>query len=473
MARKLIEQIPLDEAVAIAHNILLPEGLNSLQEEILRQSWSGETYEGMAESSGYSIQHVRDVGYKLWKSLSVAMGEKITKNNVQSALGKQWREKNSPGAIASLSKTIAPVAMEEKEEKQEKHRHIIDAPERSLKLPQGPVSLDSPFYVERSPMEELCYSEILKPGALVRLRAPRRMGKTSLMARILNYAATGGYLTVRLNFSQAEGAVMANLDKFLRWFCANVCRQLRLEPKLDDYWDEDLGSKVSCTTYFQAYLLPEIDKPLVLALDEVDRLFEFPEVARDFLPLLRFWHEEVNNIEVWEQLRLVVVHSTEIYIPLKLHQSPFNVGLPVKLPEFTMEQVLDLADRHQLDFTAEEKGDFVSRLMGMVGGHPYLVRLAFYYLKSGEVGGDRLLEEAPTQTGIYSDYLRRHLGNLMSEPQLTNALKEVVNTAESVRLESIICYKLDSMGLVKVNGDDVTPSCELYRLYFREQLGNV
>ena len=87
MARKLIEQIPLDEAVAIARNILLPEGLNSLQEEILRKSWSGETYEAIAEASGYSIQHVRDVGYKLWKSLSQVLGEKITKNNVQSALG--------------------------------------------------------------------------------------------------------------------------------------------------------------------------------------------------------------------------------------------------------------------------------------------------------------------------------------------------------------------------------------------------
>lgn len=472
MTRKLIAQIPLDEAVAIAQRKLLPEGLNSLQEEILRKSWSGETYEAIAESSGYSIQHVRDVGYKLWKSLSVAMAEKITKNNVQSALGKLWRE-NSSNQVASESKTIAQQKIEETQEKSESPCHpVINAGARSLKLPQGPVSLDSPFYVERSPIEELCYSEILKPGALVRLRAPRKMGKTSLMARILDYAASRGYLTVRLNFSQAEAPVMGNLDKFLRWFCANVCRQLRLESKLNDYWDEDLGSKVSCTTYFQAYLLPEIDKPLVLALDEVDRLFEFPEVARDFLPLLRFWHEEVNNIDIWEQLRLVVVHSTEIYIPLKLHQSPFNVGLPVKLPEFTAEQVLDLADRHQLDLTGEEKVDFVSRLMAMVGGHPYLVRLAFYHLQCGEVRGDRLLQEAPTQTGIYSHHLRRHLGNLISEPQLANALKEVVNTEKSVRLESIICYKLDSMGLVKVNGDDVIPSCELYRLYFREQLGN-
>jgi len=67
------------------------------------------------------------------------------------------------------------------------------------------------------------------------------------------------------------------------------------------------------------------------------------------------------------KLRLIVLHSTEIYIPLKLTESPFNVGLPLQLPYFTEEQILALAQRHGLDWTDSPDAE---RLMAMVGGHP-------------------------------------------------------------------------------------------------------
>ena len=54
---------------------------------------------------------------------------------------------------------------------------------------------------------------------------------------------------------------------------------------------------------------------------------------------------------------------------------------------------------------------------------------------------------------------------------MASALKRVVTTPASVQLEAITAYKLESMGLVKLEGNQATPSCELYRLYFREQLG--
>lgn len=41
---------------------------------------------------------------------------------------------------------------------------------------------------------------------------------------------------------------------------------------------------------------------------------------------------------------------------------------------------------------------------------------------------------------------------------------------KAVQLEVIPAYKLDSMGLVSLCGDLATPSCDLYRLYFRKHL---
>jgi len=330
-----------------------------------------------------------------------------------------------------------------------------------------PVSFDSPFYVERPPIEFDCYNEIEEPGALIRIKALRQMGKTSLTNRILAHARSQNYRTVRLNLRQAERTVLSNLDKFLRWFCANVSYQLQLEPMLDRYWDETLmGSMISCTTYFQAYLLEQIDSPLVLSLDEVEWIFEYPDIAQDFFPLLRNWYEEANNLEIWQRLRLVVVHSTEVYIPLKINQSPFNVGLSVELPEFSLKQLVDLARRHGLDWTERQ----VQPLMAMLGGHPFLVRLALYRISCQDITLEQLLKTAPTESGIFIDHLRRHLVSLQQNPQLAMTFKKVVTEDASVQVEPMQMYQLQRMGLVQLDGNEVMPRCNLYREYFRDRL---
>lgn len=59
-----------------------------------------------------------------------------------------------------------------------------------------------------------------------------------------------------------------------------------------------------------------MDAPVVLALDEVNQLFDYPKLARDVLLLLRSWYEETRDISVWQKLRFVLVCSTEAYIAL-------------------------------------------------------------------------------------------------------------------------------------------------------------
>jgi DNA-binding Xre family transcriptional regulator len=330
----------------------------------------------------------------------------------------------------------------------------------SPRYPNGAVPLGSRFYLERQPIEAQVKREIGKPGALVRIRAPNEMGKTSLLLRILHSAKQQGYSTVSLNLEQVDQAILGDLNQFLRWLCANIARQLQLKPLLDDYWDEDLGSKISCTAYFQEYLLAQIDTCLILALDEVNQIFEHPQVARDFLPLLRSWYEEAKTLAIWQKLRLIVVHSTEIYVPLQLNQSPFNVGLPIQLNHFRLEEVQQLARCYGLDWS---DGVEARQLMTLVGGHPALVHAAIYHLSSGELTLAQLIETAPTSTGIYHHHLQRHWVTLTEQPELASALNRVMSATEAVELAPILAHKLNSLGLITRSGDRSIPSCELYR----------
>lgn len=334
---------------------------------------------------------------------------------------------------------------------------------------KGQVPLNSPFYIERFPLEEVCYETILQPGALIRIKAPKQMGKTSLMARILQEARTQDLKTVTLSFQLADTTVFTDLTRFLQWFCAIVTRSLGLPNQLAEYWDDIFGSNYNCTDYFENYLLAEISSPLVLALDEVDVVFNYPEIATDFFGLLRAWYEKAKygdaGSPVWQKLRLLVVHSTEVYIPLNINQSPFNVGLSVELPEFTREQVQDLTTRYELDWTAEQ----VERLMALIGGKPYLVQVALHHISGEDITLDKLLETAVDETGIYGDYLRRQLWNLKQYPELVSALTRVVTSQTPVELEPVQAFKLQSMGLVK-GQNQVIPRCDLYRQYFSDRL---
>jgi hypothetical protein len=333
-------------------------------------------------------------------------------------------------------------------------------------LPEGQVDIASALYVERPPIEDLCYAAIAKPGALLRIKAARQMGKTSLMSRILHRATQLGYLTVPLSFQLADGIIFSDLNQFLQWFCSAVSWKLDLAAPIETYWNPMLGSKMSCTGYFEKYLLPEISCPLVLGLDEVDLVFQYPDIASDFLAMLRAWHESAKNRDLWKKVRLVVVHSTEVYVPLNIHQSPFNVGLAIELPEFQSAQLQDLARRHGLMWDETQ----VAQLQSMVGGHPFLTRVALYQIAQHQMHLEQVLQTAPTEAGVYRDHLRRHLWNLERHPDLATAMHQVVSAGHPIRLEAVQAFQLHSLGLVNLQGNEVTPRCQLYQQYFLDRL---
>jgi serine/threonine-protein kinase len=340
---------------------------------------------------------------------------------------------------------------------------LLEGIKLALEFPEGQVPLQSSFYVERPPIEGSCYQEILQRGSLIVIKAPKLMGKTSLLARLMAKASQQGYQTVQLNLRVADQVMTQDLDRFLRGFCQMIGRELGIVDHIQEYWDlELLSSNYNCTAYFEECILPQVKSQLVLALDEVDRLFLYPEIARDFFGLLRLWHEKSKNPTVWQKLRLVVAHATDVYIRLDANQSPFNVGLPITLTEFTAAQVQALALRHQLSWTMVE----VDALMAMVGGHPYLARLTMYQVKRQGISLNDLLGTAALDTGIYGDYLRRLMVQLQEDRALWETFQSIVNVAES-EVERIHIYKLQALGLVRWVGNSVQLRCELYRQYFR------
>ncbi|OUL26824.1 NB-ARC domain-containing protein [Nostoc sp. 106C] len=103
--------------------------LNDLEIAILKGSWSGQTYERIAEINQYSVGYLkRHVGPELWKILTEALGEEVSKLNFRSALQRRRRnitthqqliltehslekQQNSPKLETSTSAKTVPPAL--------------------------------------------------------------------------------------------------------------------------------------------------------------------------------------------------------------------------------------------------------------------------------------------------------------------------------------------------------------------------
>ncbi|MCU0518779.1 MAG: ATPase, partial [Oscillatoria sp. Prado101] len=81
----------IKEILRLADELLLAktgEHLDYLQEAILRGALEGKTYTKIAEDTYSNEGHVRNVGSELWKILSEAFGEDVTKKNCRAIVKK-------------------------------------------------------------------------------------------------------------------------------------------------------------------------------------------------------------------------------------------------------------------------------------------------------------------------------------------------------------------------------------------------
>jgi AAA-like domain/CHAT domain len=336
----------------------------------------------------------------------------------------------------------------------------------SLEIPGKAIALDSLFYIDRPPLEEEYYQAIVNPGALLRIKAPRKMGKSSLLLRIVNHPNQSEYKVVSLDLQLADRESFANLDTFLQWFCDAISDGLNIENQVSEYWQGRSGCKIKCTNYFQRYLLPKFSVPIILCVDGLDEIFQYREITIGFSTMLRSWHD--NNIQpIWKNLRLVLVYCHEEDIPMDINNSVFTVGTSIELPYLNKDCIDDLIQRHGLNLMLEDR----ENLMKLTAGHPYLIQVALYYLARQTMTVAEFIRNAPNAVGYYGEHLRLHVArlHLQRHSELLTAIKQIISVDVPVRIDRGQAYKLVSMGLVKyVDNNKVLPTCDLYRRYLRE-----
>ena len=331
-----------------------------------------------------------------------------------------------------------------------------------LEQPTGSVPLDSSFYIERKCDRE-CYRHLHNRYTLIRIKAPHEYGKTSLVSRLLFESRKKNYAVVSLNFKEFDSFLLKDLNLLLMEICEEIMDTLKISVQLD-HRQMDLTPMKKASKYIEKILL-NLDKPLVLSIDEADRLFYYPEISNEFFALIRAWQEKAKVQPLWEKLKIILAHSTDPSVAVtNMNQSPFyNVGLGVQLRAFKKEELHELSICYGLNLGESD----IELLLSFVGGHPYLTREILFTINKGEESLEKIISEAYGEDSIFKEHMKRHIlainQNEESKKFIIDVLNETINNNEKIR------YLLEARGIIRSGSSRPTFTCELYTKFFKQR----
>lgn len=345
------------------------------------------------------------------------------------------------------------------------------APLGPLEPPWGAVPLKSRFYVER-PTDSAFFSTLEDNVGIVLVKGPRQVGKTSLLARGLQRARASGFETVVTDLQALNTSHLESIDTLFQALCRMIAEQLGIKFRLNEVWDPEDGANTNFRSFLKGKVLAEGTERLVWALDEADRLFNY-DYRNDVFALFRalFNARQLDPDGPWDRLTIAIIYATEAHLFITdPNMSPFNVGTPIELRDFGVEQVADLNRRFPppAPLGDHEVRDFCQ----LVGGHPYLVRRGLYEMKKHNLAFDSFRRQADSDDGPYGDHLHRILALLARDPEMLEEVRAInegrpgsADTADGK------FYRLRSAGVIA--GDSPQGArirCDIYRSYLARHI---
>jgi hypothetical protein len=334
--------------------------------------------------------------------------------------------------------------------------------------PDGPQDPESQFYIERS-SDVIAQQAIKAETAIITIKGPEQIGKSSLLFKILNIAQQIGKKVAFVDFQLFDKATLADNNLFYRTFCSNISYELEVEDKTEEYWGKNRNpNNTMHSTLYMEYLLKAVcDATIVLAIDQIEDLYHL-EFRTEFFKMLRSWHERRGNVKyklLWKRLNMVLVTSTEPYDLIDDDKSsPFNVGEIIKLNDFSLAHINKLNELYSFPLTQNQTGD----LMNLLCGQPYLIHKTFWLVATKRITVDDLFAEAASENGPFGDHLHYHLFNLRNKPKLLTELHQIIVNKKPLDEENF--HQLCGAGLMRGEFKTGEFRSPLYEEYFRRHL---
>lgn len=326
---------------------------------------------------------------------------------------------------------------------------------------------DPDCYVKHGDVERRTLVGLSDAGSPVVLLGPARSGKTAVLRHVLEAAlrddaAAGKQSRAVLVELAAFGPEAQNsYEDFLHELASRVVEGVDGDDAWTaEAWARPLTPARRLSWLLKHHVLTKVTGRLILAIESADQLPRF-NFWENVLGLLRSWAQE-SNTPPWDRLRIAIAVSTEpTRLKEEIHRSPFfNAALLVRLDDLGDAQVRELQALYRLRWTDEER----ALLTGLVGGHPYLLRIAMYESALHGVSVRTLVEDAANGGGVFADFLgqlRRKLS-----PELLEAVCRLLADGRT-ELHPDVEDRLRGAGLLRGSPGAYQIRYPLYERYFR------
>jgi hypothetical protein len=337
---------------------------------------------------------------------------------------------------------------------------------RELVIPGGALEMDSRFYISRDADEEVFFA-LQRPRALITICGPRQVGKTSLIMR----ACAGvrhsqeALRVVFVDFQALPDQVFESMDAIWRSIAQHIVDQLMLDEGEFADWKAESGYNRNFTRFLNRVVFEPDATPLLLCLDEVDRVFS-AAVRSEFFAAIRAFYNRGAMDRNWKNVRWMLGTSTEpAFFIENMTQSPFNIGYRLELNCFTPAQVDAFARRHGISLTPET----LDRIMRYLGGRPYLVHLLLYHWVRKPADREKLFDAQTAGNGVFKDHLHRFLMHFQQEPDMAECMQAIIAGKSCADLK--MAARFESAGLVRRDENNrIAPLCDLYAAFFAQTL---
>jgi DNA-binding winged helix-turn-helix (wHTH) protein len=336
-----------------------------------------------------------------------------------------------------------------------------------IEPPGGALPLHSILYISRSSDDEFCRANA-RHDSIVLVKGARQVGKTSLLARGLEAARMVGARVLLIDFQHFGPAAFESAATLLLAMAELIAYQIESPSPSPENWNDLLSPSSNFERFLRRQVLADKESYVLLALDEVDRLFNH-DYASEIFGLFRSWHNlrALDPNGPWSRLTIAIAYATEAHLFISdLNQSPFNVGTRLTLEDFNRDQLAELNERYGKPLVDDEQ---IVRFHELISGHPYLAQRGLYEIRKRNVSLAALEQNADQDNGPFGDHLNRLLISLQQDQKLLQDLRGFLLTGSS--LSNPAFYRLRSAGVLSGDtADEPRPRCNLYAQYLKKHL---
>lgn len=236
----------------------------------------------------------------------------------------------------------------------------------------GTLDPGAPSYLERRADRALLAT--LLRQEYVFLLDSRQKGKSSLVARAIVGLRAANVSTVRLDLQHIGANV--SVEQWYAGLLSMVGKELGLSDSLFAYWaqNQSVGPLARWIGAWQDVILPSVQGPIVVFIDEIDFVQALPFSTDEFFAGIRDCYNRRSDRTNFERLTFCLVGvATPSQLVRNPEITPFNVGTRIEIGDFDRADLEPFEQGFQIEGSRAKA--ILERIFYWVAGHPYLTQL--------------------------------------------------------------------------------------------------